>query len=304
MRQTALNTVYKLAESNPRIIFIGSDLGHGTLETMRKSLPKQFFMEGISEQHIVGFAAGLAKQGFIPFINTIANFMSRRAIEQIILDVALHKLPVKILASGGGMVYAPLGPTHTATDDLAHVLGIPNLNVFAPCDANEMEEIITRESLSSLPSYIRFGKGGEKIVSSQLNLASNLDFRHTGSTHSKMVIVTTGIAVQPCLDAINTIESKSRPSLIHLLKLNLKGNRELAERLTKAEKVLVVEEHQERGGLLTELLHFKLDHKYLDFDIHTISLGTEFIRKYGSQNDHLVQYGISVDKIKSKLINN
>ena len=108
MRQMALNTVFELAKSNPKVVFVGSDLGFGTLDKMKQEIPDQFFMEGISEQHLIGFAAGLAKQGFIPFVNTIANFLSRRALEQIILDVALHKLPVKILASGGGMVYAPL----------------------------------------------------------------------------------------------------------------------------------------------------------------------------------------------------
>ena len=146
MRKTALNTVYKLARSNSRIIFIGSDLGYGTLQDMQKELPGQFFMEGISEQHIVGFAAGLAKEGFIPFINTIANFFTRRALDQIIIDVALHNLPVKFLASGGGMVYAPLGPTHTATDDFAHMLAIPNMNVFSPCDAIEMEKLVIDEA--------------------------------------------------------------------------------------------------------------------------------------------------------------
>ena len=132
MRKTALNTVYELAKSNSGIVFIGSDLGHGTLKEMQRELPRQFFMEGISEQHIVGFAAGLAKEGFTPFINTIANFFTRRALDQIIVDVALHNLPVKFLASGGGMVYAPLGPTHTAADDFAHMLAIPNMNVFSP----------------------------------------------------------------------------------------------------------------------------------------------------------------------------
>ena len=67
MRQEALKTVHNLAKNDPRVLFIGSDLGAGTLEAMRKELPQQFFMEGISEQHIIGFAAGLAQEGFIPF---------------------------------------------------------------------------------------------------------------------------------------------------------------------------------------------------------------------------------------------
>ena len=119
MRQQALEKVYSLARLDSRVIFVGSDLGHGTLKAMREELPNQFVMEGISEQYIVGFVAGLAKEGYIPYVNTIANFFTRRAFEQMAMDVALHSLPVRFLATGGGMVYAPLGPTHTAVDYLS-----------------------------------------------------------------------------------------------------------------------------------------------------------------------------------------
>ena len=122
MRQKALTTVYKLAKQDPRVLFIGSDLGAGTLQAMREDIPGQFFMEGISEQHIVGFAAGLAQEGFIPYINTIGTFLTRRSFEQVSIDVGLHRLPVRLLSSGGGMVYAPLGPTHTAVEDFSLML--------------------------------------------------------------------------------------------------------------------------------------------------------------------------------------
>jgi transketolase len=137
MRQTALQTVFELAKQDSRVVFVGSDLGAGTLKEMREELPNQFFMEGISEQYLVGFVAGLDKEGFIPFVNTIANFFTRRAFEQIAMDIALHDLPVRLLASGGGMVYAPLGPTHTAVDDFALMTSIPKLRVFSPGDAND-----------------------------------------------------------------------------------------------------------------------------------------------------------------------
>ena len=164
MRQKALSTVYKLAKSNPRVLFIGSDLGAGTLSSMREDIPDQFFMEGVSEQHIVGFAAGLAQEGFIPYVNTIGTFLTRRYFEQVSIDVGLHRLPVRLLASGGGMVYAPLGPTHTAVEDFSLMLSIPNMKVFAPADAFEMENLLTHLVNDEDPHYVRFGKGGEKIV--------------------------------------------------------------------------------------------------------------------------------------------
>ena len=74
MRKTSLEYVYKLAQQDERVVFIGSDLGPGVLSDMKKDLPERFFMEGVSEQHVVGMAAGLAMEGFIPYVNTIATF--------------------------------------------------------------------------------------------------------------------------------------------------------------------------------------------------------------------------------------
>ena len=301
MRKTALNTVYDLAKSNPRIIFIGSDLGHGTLKDMQKELPKQFFMEGISEQHIVGFAAGLAKEGFIPFINTIANFFTRRALDQIIIDIALHNLPVKLLASGGGMVYAPLGPTHTATDDFAHILAIPNMNVFSPCDANEMKEIVINESISNGPSYIRFGKGGEKIVSTNFTAYKSPYIKILGDMNSDYVIISTGVLTQLAIEAMNYLKPPRRPFIVHLPRLNLLGETSLYEIIKDRKKIIVMEEHQPIGGLFSQLLHY-LHGKNIDSrNIDTISLPDKFIRNYGNQNDHFNKWGMTLDAIVKKM---
>ena len=142
MRKTSLDMVYQFAKVDPRIVFIGSDLGPGILDGMKKEIPERFFMEGVSEQHIIGMAAGLALNGFIPYINTIATFLTRRCYEQVALDLCLQDLPVRLIASGGGAVYAPLGPTHLAVEDLAIMRALPNMAVLAPCDAEEMRRLM------------------------------------------------------------------------------------------------------------------------------------------------------------------
>lgn len=297
MRKAALNTVYELAKTNSKIIFIGSDLGHSTLINMQKDLPNQFFMEGISEQYIVGFAAGLAKEGFVPYINTIANFFSRRALEQIIIDVALHNLPVKFLGSGGGMVYAPLGPTHTATDDFAHMLAIPNLEVFSPCDALEMEQIIRIEADKASPAYIRFGKGGEKIISNQLNNYMNQNVKTFGDLSSDYVIISTGILTQLAVEAMEFIQESFEYLVIHLPRLNNLMNTNLIDLLTNRKKIIVLEEHQKFGGLFTQILHFLNEHNIDSRIVSSVALPNKFIRYYGSQNDHFNHWGMTVNNI-------
>src|SRR3989338_7130506 len=111
MRQACLDMVYQLAKTDERIFFIGSDLGIGTLQQFKEEMPDRFFMEGISEANIIGMAAGLAVEGKIPYVNTIATFLTRRCFEQIVVDLCLHNANVRLIGNGGGLVYAPLGPT-------------------------------------------------------------------------------------------------------------------------------------------------------------------------------------------------
>ena len=83
MRKTALDCIYESAKQDERIVYIGSDLGPSVLSAMKSDIPERFFMEGVSEQHVIGMAAGLAMEGLIPYVNTIATFLTRRCYEQI-----------------------------------------------------------------------------------------------------------------------------------------------------------------------------------------------------------------------------
>jgi len=111
--------VYELAQKDERIVFIGSDLGAGVMADFKQNLPDRFFMEGIGEANMVGMAAGLALSGKIVYCHTIATFLTRRAFEQVAIDVGLHHANVRLIGAGGGAVYAPLWhhrDTFTADD--------------------------------------------------------------------------------------------------------------------------------------------------------------------------------------------
>ncbi len=144
MRQECLDVVYQLAKQDPRIFFIGSDLGFGTLTQFKEEIPDRFLMEGVNEANIIGMAAGLALAGKIVYVNTIATFLSRRCFEQIVLDLCLHDVKVRLIANGGGVVYAPLGPTHLAVEDIAILRPLPNMTIVVPCDADEMIRLMNQ----------------------------------------------------------------------------------------------------------------------------------------------------------------
>src|SRR4051812_43796937 len=192
MRKTCLDAVYELAKSDPRVVFIGSDLGVGTLSSFKKEMPERFFMEGISEAHVVGMAAGLALEGHVVYINTIATFLTRRCFEQVALDLCLHNVPVRLIGSGGGLVYAPLGPTHEAIDDVAILRALPRMTIVAPADAEEMRRLMPLTLDWPGPMYIRLGKGGDPVVTdpSQPFAIGKIFPMRQGSD---AVIVTTGV---------------------------------------------------------------------------------------------------------------
>ena len=167
MRKTCLDMVYELAKQDERVVFVGSDLGVDTLNQFRDEMPERFFMEGVSEQNLIGVAAGLALEGFIPYVNTIATFITRRCYEQVAVDLCLHNLPVKLIANGGGLVYAPLGPTHLAIEDLAIMRALPRMTAVAPCDAEEMRRFMPHTLGLEGPCYIRLAKGGDEVVSDE-----------------------------------------------------------------------------------------------------------------------------------------
>ena len=207
MRRTSLNCVYELAKKDDRVVFIGSDLGPGVLDNMKTEMPERWFMEGVAEQHIVGMASGLAMEGFIPFVNTIASFLTRRCFEQIVVDMCLHNLPVRLIANGGGAVYAPLGPTHLATEDIAILRCVPNMTVVAPCDADEMKRFMMQTLDWPNPIYIRLAKGGDQVVSQESNgfeIGKGILMREPG----EVLFVSTGIMTQRALIASDQLEKQ------------------------------------------------------------------------------------------------
>ena len=138
MRENCLKTVFELAKQDERVVFIGSDLGVGVLSDFKKEIPSRFFMEGVYEQNLVGLAAGMAMEGHVVYLNTIATFLSRRCYEQVAVDLCLHNVNVRLIASGGGVVYAPLGPTHLAIEDIAIMRALPNMTIVAPADSSSL----------------------------------------------------------------------------------------------------------------------------------------------------------------------
>jgi transketolase len=294
MRQTSLNMVYELAKRDPRVVFIGSDLGPETLKQLKTELPNQFLMEAVSEANIVTMAAGLALEGKIPYINTIATFLSRRCFEQIVLDLGLHKTKVRLIASGGGVVYAPLGPTHLATDDIAILRAVPNMTILAPADAEEMKRLMLQTIDVDGPVYIRLGKGGDPVVS-RADLSCEIGKAIPMREGRDALIIATGICLQVALEAAAELEKQGvGAGVLHVHTIKPLDAAAILDKASQAPIIVTIEEHTLMGGLGSAVAEIIAEAGFNPSKrFKRIGIPDVFPDKYGSQASLMARYNIT-----------
>lgn len=294
--------VYELAKQDDRIFFIGSDLGAGTLKEFQEEIPERFFMEGISEANAVGVAAGLALEGKIIYVNTISSFITRRCFEQIVLDLCLHNVNVRLIGNGGGLVYAPLGPTHETIEDLAIMRSIPNMTVVVPADADEMRRLMPLTVNYRGPIYIRLAKGYDPIVTTDdppFEIGKAIPMKEG----SDALIITTGIALKLAISAANDLSvSGIEATILHIPTIKPLDKEAILGFAAPVKAIITVEEHSIIGGLGSAVAEVIAE---ADFDtakrFRRIGIPDRFPDQYGSQNSLMAHYNITAEMIVSQV---
>jgi 1-deoxy-D-xylulose-5-phosphate synthase len=143
---------------HPEVVALTAAMAAPTgLLNFAREFPDRFFDVGICEQHAVTFAAGLALEGFRPVVAIYSTFL-QRAFDQVIMDVAMHRLPVVFVLDRAGVTGAD-GPSHHGAFDLSYLRLVPNLRVAAPADATELCALLETALRLDGPTVIRFPKG-------------------------------------------------------------------------------------------------------------------------------------------------
>jgi transketolase len=302
MRETCLKTVYELAQRDERVFFIGSDLGVGVLKDFKQSIPSRFFMEGISEQNIIGMAAGLAMEGQIVYINTIATFLTRRCYEQIAVDLCMHNVNVRLIASGGGFVYAPLGATHLAIEDIAIMRALPNMTVLAPADAVEMKRLVYATLDHQGPIYIRVAKGYDPVVTTDTGpfvIGRAVPMRDGADA----LILCTGVALQVSLAAAERLGKKGiRAAVLHLPTVKPLDSDAIRGAASRVPAIVTVEEHTLMGGLGSAAAELLAESDLLaERRFKRIGLPDVFPNFYGDQSNMMKHYGISAENVAEQV---
>ena len=298
MRERCLKTIFELARRDERVVFIGSDLGVGVLNEFKQAIPERFFMEGVSEQNLVGVAAGLAMEGRVVYLNTIATFLTRRCFEQVAVDLCLHNVNVRLIASGGGVVYAPLGPTHLAIEDIAICRALPNMTVVAPADEVEMIRFVHASLDHQGPIYVRVAKGHDPIVTTDTGpfvIGKAVPMRDG----TDALLVTTGVGLQVCHAAADRLKAAGvSAAVLHFPTIKPFDTEALAAFTERVRAVVTVEEHTVIGGLGGAAAEFLAESDLLTGRrFKRVGIPDVFPAGYGSQDGMMRRYGISADNV-------
>jgi transketolase len=146
-----------LMAADPRVYCLDSDTGLFTGVDFGPAADR-YINVGIAEHNLMGVAAGLAASGKIPFVNTMATFATTRALEAVKIDIAYNKLPVRIVATHGGLAAGHLGPSHHSLEDLAIMRTLPGFTVVVPGDSAAAEQAVLQTLDLPGPAYIRLGR--------------------------------------------------------------------------------------------------------------------------------------------------
>jgi len=240
----------QLGGENKDIVVLDADLSKSTKTAdFAKVFPERFFNMGIAEQNLIGFSAGLAAAGKIPFASTFAVFATGRAFEQIRNSVAYPKLNVKIAATHAGISVGEDGASHQAVEDLALMRSLPNMTVLAPADAQETYQVIKAAAAYQGPVYIRMGRLAVPVLFDE-NYRFTIGKANKIREGKDITIVANGLMVA---EALNAAEELSRQG-IEAVVVNCASIKPLDQEMivTMAKQtgaVVTAEEHSIIGGL-------------------------------------------------------
>ena len=298
------DTLAKHAENDSKIIGITAAMPSGTgLDIFGKKFPNRMFDTGIAEQHAVTFAAGLATEGFKPYVAIYSTFL-QRAYDQVVHDVAIQSLPVRFAIDRAGLVGAD-GATHAGSFDVAYLSTLPNFVVMAASDESELVRMInTSVDINNQPCAFRYPRGtGFGVELPDISEKLEIGKGRVVKEGKNIAILNFGTRLKECLVANTNLIKKG----INITIIDARFAKPLDEKLiwqlaTNHEAILTIEESS-IGGFGSHVNHFLNEKNLLDESLkfRSMILPDKFI----DQNNPEEMYneaGLDAKAIESKVI--
>lgn len=284
-----------LCKSDERFVVLTAE-NRALIRNLTKELGRRFIDTGITEQTMVGMAAGLALQGRIPVIHALSTFLTLRAFEFIRTDVGIPQLPVKLTGFVPGFLSDANGPTHQAIEDVALMRGIPGMNVFCPADEEDM--LLMLESIWNAPNPVYLRANTRK--STYKHEPFEIGKAETVSLGKDVNILVYGILFEQALVAKQLLEEQGLSvGLVNMRSLKPVDENAIIN-ACEADLVVTLEDHFQTGGLYTIVAETLLKNT-LTAQVMPIDLNEKWFRP-ALLNDVLEYEGFTGSKIASRIL--
>jgi 1-deoxy-D-xylulose-5-phosphate synthase len=258
-------TLAKLAESDPKICAITAAMPSGTgVDKFAKAHPERAFDVGIAEQHGVTFAAGLAAQGYKPFVAIYSTFL-QRAYDQVVHDVAIQNLPVRFAMDRAGLVGAD-GATHAGSFDLAYLCTLPNFVVMAAADEAELAHMVkTMAEHDSGPIAVRYPRGeGRGVPLPDVAMPLEIGKGRVVREGKKVAILSLGTRLAEAEKAADQLDAMGLSTTVADLRFAKPLDETLIRQLLTTHEVAVTVEEAAIGGFGAHVLTLASDEGLID----------------------------------------
>jgi 1-deoxy-D-xylulose-5-phosphate synthase len=303
-------TVLDLIRADRKIVALTAAMPSGTgLDQVEKEFPDNFFDVGIAEQYLFDFAGGLALEGIKPIISIYSTFL-QRAIDQIIHDIALMKLPIVVGIDRAGLVGGD-GPTHQGIYDISLLMHLPNIILMAPKDEKELKDMIYTGIKLNKPVFIRYPKeegAGSPIDQDYCEIPfGKAELIKKGNNG---VVIAVGTLVNRARLALERLEREHniKLSLINVRFLKpldhkmildqIRGNKGILKGKTR---IITIEDGIKNGGLSTEVRELLFSNNLKNYNILSLGVLEESI-EVASREELLAKYNLNEQGIYQEIL--
>lgn len=285
MSKVHANNLVKWAADKPEVVVFSADLTSSCeADLFRDTYPGRFFSLGIAEQNMMSWAAGMARDGFIPLVHTFAVFIYRRAYDQVAMSIAYSDLPVKMFGFLPGIT-TPGGASHQAIEDISLMRSLPNMTVLETGDATEVESVLEVAYQIKGPVYIRMLRGEIPVLFSgkmEFNKARIL------SQGSDIALLSSGICTEEAMRATQVIKDRGiSVTHLHISTLKPFTDPEVVKALKNCNSgAITMENHSVIGGLGTCVAEVMAEH---GIGRKLVKLGLNDVFSHGASRPYLLK---------------
>ena len=239
-----------LGSENPRVVALEADVGSSSRSILfGKEFPERYFNVGISELNMVNMAAGLALEGFVPYVNTFAVFMASRSLDPVQSLIAYDNLNVRLCGTYSGLSDSYDGASHQAITDIAAMRSIPNMTVINVCDAVQTRKAVFALADFKGPAYLRLSRAPAPVLYGE-DAAFEIGKGVLLREGKDVAIFATGTVLHSALAAADLLAKEGIQAAVADIHTIQPLDKELVVSCARATgAVLTVEEHSVRGGL-------------------------------------------------------